>query len=538
MIERLESRAFYAAVPVGFVDTVFTSGISDATAMEFAPDGRIFVAEQTGALRVVKNGQLLPTPFVTIDVDATGERGLLGVAFDPDFGTNHFVYLYHTVAAPDLHNRISRFTADGDIAVPGSEVDIFDVDPLGIFANHNGGGIHFGPDGKLYVGVGENAVPSNAQSLNTTLGKLLRINADGSIPSDNPFFDQTSGNNRAIWALGLRNPYTFAFERGSGRLFINDVGAAAFEEIDDGIAGSNYGWPATEGPTSDPQFRAPLFAYEHGLNNSMGVAITGGAFYDPITRAFPSSFAGTYFFADLGIGFIRNFNPASGAVTDFGTDYDLPVDMKVDANGDLFVLTRGDSSVHRISAASETLPVPTLLLPRTNRLFAAGAPIIFGAVASDPQDGRLGRSAFSWEVQLWEDGQQQSVVKSLTGRNIGAYRVPRVFPSASTDVFYRIVLSVTDSDGQTARTSRDVLPLLGSFTLSYNVPGLLLRFDGQTVAAPFHFTGVVGSLHVVEAITPQGFGGTTYIIRRAFPRRFVAVDARPVTYVGRFFALP
>ena len=192
--------------------------------MAFAPDGRLFVAQQGGALRVIKNGSLLATPFLTVTVNSSGERGLLGVAFDPDFPINQYVYVYYTATTPAIHNRVSRFTANGDVVVPGSEVVILDLPNLSA-TNHNGGAIHFGPDGKLYVAVGENAVPSNSQTLANPLGKLLRINRDGSIPTDNPFYGSTSGINRSIWALGLRNPFTFAFQSSTGRLFINDVGA-------------------------------------------------------------------------------------------------------------------------------------------------------------------------------------------------------------------------------------------------------------------------------------------------------------------------
>ena len=127
------------------------------TAMAFAPDGRLFIAEQGGRLRVVKNGTLLATPFVTLTVDPNGERGLLGVAIDPAFASNGYVYLYYTATRPNTHNRVSRFTASGDVAVAGSERVLLDLNPLSAARNHNGGAIHFGKDGKLYVAAGDNA---------------------------------------------------------------------------------------------------------------------------------------------------------------------------------------------------------------------------------------------------------------------------------------------------------------------------------------------------------------------------------------------
>src|SRR5262245_50109108 len=237
-----------ATLPAGFAEVQVAGGIASPTAMAFAPDGRLFVAEQGGRLRVIKSGALMATPFVDLSgvVDFQGERGLLGVTLDPSFATNQFVYVYFTVRSSPIHNRVVRYTASGDVAAAGSDVLILRLDNLSTATNHNGGALHFGPDGKLYVAVGENANSSNAQTLGNLLGKLLRVNADGTIPTDNPFFNTASGANRAIWALGLRNPFTFAFQPGTGRVFINDVGQDTWEEINDGIAGSNYGWPTTE----------------------------------------------------------------------------------------------------------------------------------------------------------------------------------------------------------------------------------------------------------------------------------------------------
>src|SRR5216684_3651883 len=168
-----------ATLPAGFVETQIASGLSSPTAMDFAPDGRLFVCLQGGNLRVVKNGALLPTPFLTLTVDSSGERGLLGVAFDPSFATNSFVYVYYTVPGSPAHNRVSRFTANGDVAAAGSEVVLLNLDNLSSATNHNGGAIHFGLDGKLYIAVGENAFGANSQSFTTRLGKMLRVNSDG-----------------------------------------------------------------------------------------------------------------------------------------------------------------------------------------------------------------------------------------------------------------------------------------------------------------------------------------------------------------------
>lgn len=340
-----------ATVPSGFTDSVVVNGLSSPTAMAFAPDGRLFIAQQAGSLRVVKNGALLATPFLTVSVNSSGERGLLGVAFDPNFAANQFVYIYYTTATAPVHNRISRFTASGDVAA-GGETVILDLDNLSTATNHNGGAIHFGADGKLYAAVGDNATRANAQTLSTVHGKMLRINPDGSIPADNPFFNQTSGNNRAIWALGLRNPYTFSFQNGASRMFINDVGEGTREEINDGIAGSNYGWSFCEGacnPTN-PSYRDPIYSY---LNDGSTCAITGGAFYNPRLAFFPASYVGDYFFADFCGGWIKKLDPANGnSVADFATGIAAPVDLQVSDDGSLYYLARGNGSVGRISFAA------------------------------------------------------------------------------------------------------------------------------------------------------------------------------------------
>ena len=330
-----------ATLPSGFSEALVANGLNSPTAMQFAPDGRLFISEQGGKLRVVKNGELLTTPFVTLTVSSSGERGLLGIAFDPGFTTNHFIYLYYTSPTPAAHNRVSRFVANGDVAAAGSEV-IFDLDNLSTATNHNGGALAFGPDGKLYIAVGENANSANAQSMNTVLGKILRINRDGTIPTDNPFYLTTSGKNRAIWALGLRNPFTFAFNPVGTELYINDVGQNTWEEIDDGIAGANYGWPLTEGATTDLRFASPIYAYDHSAG---ACAITGGAFYAPLTTQFPSDYVRDYFFADYCAGWIRRFDPSSAAVTTFATGISAPVDLKVSDAGSLYYLARGAGAV-------------------------------------------------------------------------------------------------------------------------------------------------------------------------------------------------
>jgi glucose/arabinose dehydrogenase len=327
----------------GFQESLITGGLALPTAMEFVPDGRLFVCEKGGNLRIVKNGALLATSFVTLSVATNNERGLLGIAIDPSFATNRFVYVFYTRSTAPIVDRVSRFRASAtnpDVAEPNSEIVILDNIPSDT-GDHNGGGIHFGLDGKLYVGVGDGGVTlPSSQSLSSLSGKLLRINPDGSIPSDNPFVS-VPGARQEIWALGLRNPFTFGVDPTSGKIHINDVGASSWEEIDLGAAGANFGWPICEGTCGNPAFTNPIYIYSH----SVGHAITGGAFYRG--GQFPGLYAGSYFFSDYVSGWIKRLDTANQA-SDFWTSVNSPVDLKVGPEGALYYLSIFGGEVRKI----------------------------------------------------------------------------------------------------------------------------------------------------------------------------------------------
>jgi glucose/arabinose dehydrogenase len=374
-----------------FANEVFAGGFGSGTAMAFAPDGRLFLCQQDGALRVIKNGQLLATPFVTLPVDATGERGLLGLAFDPAFESNQFVYVYYTLNSTPRRNRVSRFTAAGDVAVPGSEHVILELENLSA-TNHNGGAMAFGPDDRLYVAVGDNAVSSNSQTLANRLGKILRLNADGSIPADNPFFSVATGPNRAIWALGLRNPFTFAFDPLTDQMFINDVGQVTWEEVNQGIAGANYGWPASEGPTSTPGHTGPIYWYSHSASQTPhGCAITGGAFSTAPAGGFPAALQGDYYFADFCGGFILRRDAESGLVSSLATGISLPVDLDMGPDGHLYYLARGARQVGRIRYV---LPRLGTLTPSSGPPYTAGNTVTWTASLAPGSAGPV-------EYQFW-----------------------------------------------------------------------------------------------------------------------------------------
>jgi glucose/arabinose dehydrogenase len=348
-----------ATLPTGFTDSPpFVSGLTNPTDMEFAPDGRLFVTEDAGRVRIANpDGTLATFLDISTKVDSKGERGLLALTFDPDFSTNGYVYLHYTRKATSTappHNRVVRVTASGDRAVSGSEQLIFRLGNQSAAEQSPqfmGGALDFGTDGKLYVATGDNETPNKAQQLTNLFGKMLRIDKSGTIPTDNPFYSKASGQNRAIWALGLRNPFKFAIQPGTGTIFINDVGKNTWEEINRGAAGANYGWPVHEGVAKDPPYVDPIFRYGHGSTATTGCAITGGAFYNPATLQFPQDeYEGDYFFADFCSGWIRRLEqqpPRGGGftVSGFATGLERPIDLEVSQEGELYYLSRGSTGL-------------------------------------------------------------------------------------------------------------------------------------------------------------------------------------------------
>ncbi len=316
----------------------------DPVGMDVVPDGRVFVSEKLGRIRVIKNGAILNTPLITIpNVDNFSERGLLNVVVDPAFTTNGFIYTYYTHKLNGvINNRISRFKVIGDIAAPSTELVLIDIDPVqGTTGYHNGGGLAI-KNNQLYISTGESTVASNSQSFATLKGKILRINKDGTIPTDNPFTTTATGKNKAIWALGLRNPYRLTIQNGTGRVFSTDVGAGAWEEINEITAGKNYGWPQIEGPrtnqTPPPNYQDPFYAYPH---TGDVCAITAASFYNPETTTFPNSYIGKFFFGDYCAGFIKTLDPATKTVQTFATGIDRPLEVAVSKDGILYFIARG-----------------------------------------------------------------------------------------------------------------------------------------------------------------------------------------------------
>jgi glucose/arabinose dehydrogenase len=314
------------AVPVGLQEVA--AGLSFPLYLT-APPGdlaRLFIVEKGGAIRIVKDGALLPTPFLDLSgrVSTGAEQGLFGLAFDPAYAANgRFVVHYTDVAGNTVVSLFRVGADDPDRADPSSEVVLLTAEQP--FANHNGGQILFGPDGMLYVGLGDGGGGDDpggrGQSLTDLLGDILRVDVRGgtsyTVPPDNPFVGRTDARPE-IWSFGLRNPWRFTFDPATGDLYIADVGQSAWEEVDVVTAaqgagrGANFGWSVMEGrhcytdPGCDPsQFTLPVVEYSH----DKGCSITGGFVYRG--AAIPA-LQGHYFYADYCQGWVRSFRLQDG----------------------------------------------------------------------------------------------------------------------------------------------------------------------------------------------------------------------------------
>lgn len=368
------SCASGAVVPgtPNLVATRIAAGLNSPLDLQSAPGerGRLFVVEQGGRIRILRGGALLAAPYLdlTARIASGGERGLLGLAFHPQYASNGRFFVNYTDRSGDTH--ISEFRAPtpaGDNADASSERELLFVRQP--FANHNGGGLAFGPDGFLYIGLGDGGSGGdplgNGQNLGTRLGKMLRIDVNGAtpfaVPPDNPFMGR-AGALPEIWAYGLRNPWRFSFDRGAGDLYIGDVGQSTLEEIDVGLAsrrgGENYGWNAMEGsrcfsPSSGcNQSGLTLPVIDYGRSD--GFSVTGGAVYRGCRMP---GYSGHYFYADYGSGIIRSFRLEAGRATEArdwttalgGANRAIrnPSSFGVDADGEIYIVDY-DGEVYRI----------------------------------------------------------------------------------------------------------------------------------------------------------------------------------------------
>ncbi len=459
-------KAAAASLPPGFQEEVVVSGLDRPTAMAFSPDGRLFIAEQNGRIRVVTAlGQLLPTPFATLPALTEHDRGLLGLALDPRFLDTGYVYVFYTTSnrppspprSESTTNRVSRLTASGNVAVPGSEWILIDGIPTDSLS-HCGGDLGFGADGKLFVSTGDGAGYFIADSLALRAlnadflnGKILRVDpATGAGLPDNPFYAGPLANRSKVWCLGLRNPFKFAVKPGTSTLFVNDVGWDGWEEIHVTAPGASFGWPCFEGPAPMERYQEafpgtcgtatgvlPLYAYPHSGRDA---AITGGEFVT--TENYPAEYRGNYFFGDFPRNEIRRAvlgpNDELLAVLPFASgDFRYtPVDLAEGPDGNLYVLhfvgdfTIPSGSVERISWIGAGNHAPVARATATPSSGYAPLLVSFSSAASSDADG----DALS---TLWDFDDGSSSTEPNPSHVFTANGV------------YHVVLTV--SDGQVAR---------------------------------------------------------------------------------------
>ena len=352
--------------PPTMAANLIVSGLDDPLFLTSAPgkSSHLFILEKTGRIKVHNSDtdQTLSTPFLDVSsqIAMSGEQGLLGLAFAPDYATSRKFYVYLSTKDQDVEIREYRASASNPfVADPTSMRIITKIDYPSSTNNHRGGWIGFGPDGYLYAATGDGAVRANAQSLGSPLGKILRFNvnadafpADASrnyaLPADNPGSIAGIGGSAVgtgIYAAGLRNPWRVSFDRTTGEMYIGDVGEGTFEEINLGRSGANYGWSVTEGPfnpSSFPGYTNPIYAYGH----DRGQSVTGGYVY----RGPEEDFRGTYFFSDFVSGGIWSlqkvsgswrFKDLSGEVKIAGGPIGNVSSMGEDASGNLYIIDFG-----------------------------------------------------------------------------------------------------------------------------------------------------------------------------------------------------
>jgi len=535
----------------GFANEKVASGFSAPTGFVFAPDGRIFVWEKAGRVRIFKNGALLSTPFVDISghVNTSGDRGLMGLALDPNFSSNGYVYLayvYENQGNPTSTaartERVTRVQADpnnkdralaGETVILGSKATLpcaSGEDCLQDDVNaHTIDHLLFGPDGKLYLSAGDggdwrSATTGSlrAQNLNSLNGKVLRINSNGTAPGDNPFDDGTNSPRSKVYDYGLRNPFRYTFGA-NGEMIIGDVGWATYEEINIG-RGKNFGWPCYEGAFKQPSFQSaytqcqnlaatsvamPNYYYAHVTN--VGGCIIMGPYLQ--NSPYPAQYDNQLYFADFSNRWLKRASVDSTGkitnVTSFATSLSEPVFLAKGPDGNLYWLSIGSGTIYRIRYTGSGNRAPIAAASANPSSGLSPLQVSFSSAgSSDPDSDPL---TYSWN---FGDGS----ATTNTPSPIHTYSATGVKKFTAT-------LTVKDTAGATASAS--VVVTVGSTppqpTIATPInnstvnPGAVVNFsgsafdaeDGNLPATSLQWTEILHHnthTHIIKQVT--GFSGS------------------------------
>ena len=400
-------------LPAGYVESSVVSGVGGVTAIAWSPTGDLWITGKNGEVWVQRGGSL--SQITSLPVSTDGERGIGNLAIDPDYATNRLVWIYYTAAAPAPHNRLSRFTDAGSQLL---DEDVVMEGPALKNIIHNGGGLAFGLDGTIYLSIGDDDQRSvTAQDPHDRRGKVLHLNRDGSPAVFNPYLDGSAGD-PLVWALGFRNPFRLGVQAGSGTVFIGDVGADKFEELDLWLGGGNYGWDHIEGPQPPglTGYVYPVYSYAH--DSTVGNAIIAGGFVP--AGNFPPDHVGNYFFADEAAGRIYRMQLDTSnqpTQTDiWATDVLTPTYLAFGPDGALYYTSFSGAEVRRISYTGSLVPQPQAVATATPDNGKSPLTVHFDASgSSDPAGTGL---LYAWD---FGDGSGSTSAQTSHSYPSGAY---------------------------------------------------------------------------------------------------------------------
>jgi glucose/arabinose dehydrogenase len=512
------------SIAPGFAQTQLAGGLKKPVAIAFAPNGDIYIAEQGGTILIYRNGAILPTPVITLNVFNVGETGLLGIALDPNFATNGYLYASYTVplttsaGTNQPYAQLSRFTVVNGVASPSSEKVLYRGNQVQLpdgssgSYDHAGNDVKVGPDGKLWWSVGDN-VPSisNGQTLTNIYGKILRFNLDGSVPSDNPFVNVP----RAvpyIYAYGLRNPWRFTFLP-NGQAMTEDTGSSYWEDLNTITPGANFGWPIKEGNCGSCGYANPAYAYGHLPTDAATSAV---AAYSGST--FPQAYNHVVFFGDYNRRDIEavTFDPSYKTVvsdTVFDSSAGTIADLGEGPDGNLYFVSVFEGTLSKISAVGPFPPTAAAAAtpnagtgPLTTQFSSAGS--------SDPYGKPL---TYSWD---FGDGSAASTLAnpSHTYTGNGTYTVTLTVSNGSLtgQAKTQVVVGATPPSASITAPSTynagDTVTFDGTATDAQD--GTLPAYD-YTWRVDFYRDGVVQPSYFAEVATPF-YGPTTGITSGSF----------------------